>query len=107
MPYKPDNKQRHWVPERKAFGRRKDNSKFYNARKWRKVSVSYREAHPQCEECLRNNRVGPAQVCDHIKGLDYLLDNNLNPYDEKELQSMCHACHNKKSGRESHGKRGG
>lgn len=99
--------KRQWVPERIAFGRRNDNSKFYNSRKWRKVSKEKRIKNPicECDECKKLNRVLPAEVVDHVKGLKYLLDNGLDPYDEKELQSMNHACHNKKSGRDSH-KRG-
>lgn len=102
MPSKPENKKLWWVKERVPFGRRKDNTKFYNATRWRKTSAAYRDANPTCEECKRNNRVGPAQVCDHIKGLDYLLRNNLDPYNWDELQSLCHPCHNSKSGKESH-----
>jgi hypothetical protein len=52
------------------------------------------------------NRVRPAQVADHKRGLQFLLDNGLDPYDLKELQSMSHECHNKKSGRDSHKKKG-
>lgn len=101
MPNKPEEIKRHWVKERVAFGRRKDNSKFYNARKWRKVSSAYRELNPLCEQCKRNGEVGPADVCDHIDGLDNLLKTEQDAYDFKNLQSLCHKCHNKKSGRES------
>ena len=106
MPNAPENKKRSWVPERVAFGRRNDNSKFYNARKWRKVSKAYREAHPLCEVCEAEGGVGHADVCDHTKGLQYLLDNNQDPYNWDELKSMCHKCHNKKSGKDSRKKRG-
>lgn len=91
-----------WVQERKAFGRRKDNSKFYNDRKWRKVSKAYRLAHPLCEmDCDKEGRVSEAKVCDHRDGLDNIIKAGRDPYDWNELQSGCHACHNKKSGRES------
>lgn len=108
MPSKPDNIKRPWVQERVAFGRRKDNSKFYNSRKWRKVSKLKRELNPlcECDECVRLGRVRQADVADHTRGLQFLLDNGLDPYDLKELKSMNHSCHNKKSGRDSHSNRG-
>jgi len=105
MPNKPDNKPRHWVKERVAFSRPKDNSKFYNARKWRKVSTAYREANPMCEQCTRDGNVGHADVCDHIDGLDNLLSAGRDAYAFDNLQSLCHRCHNKKSGKEAHKKK--
>lgn len=100
----PKKINRPWIKEKKAFERPIDFTWFYNDRKWRKVSKAYRDANPVCEcaECKTAQTVKPAQVCDHIKGLKYLLDNNLDPYDWNELQSMSHECHNKKSGKESH-----
>lgn len=90
-----------WVKEREAFGRRKDNSKFYNSRKWRKVAKAFRLKHPVCVECERQGLVGPADVCDHVAGLDNIIEAGRDPYAVSELQSMCHYHHNKKSGRES------
>lgn len=100
----PKKQTRPWVKETKAFERPVDFTWFYNDRKWRKVSKAYRDANPvcECDECKASATVKPAQVCDHIKGLKFLLDNNMDPYDTNELQSMSHECHNKKSGKESH-----
>ena len=71
-----------WVQERKAFGRRKDNSKFYNSWKWRKVSKAYRASHPTCEmECKSQRIVSNADVCDHIDGLDNIIAAGRDPYD--------------------------
>ncbi|MCG7502412.1 hypothetical protein MHM83_11060 [Tenacibaculum sp. Mcav3-52] len=105
MPKAPTPKRKPWQEERVSHGRRlHDNSKFYNGRPWRKVSKAYRSENPLCEckECKELERVLPAQVVDHVKGLQYLLDNNLDPYDWKELQSMNKKCHDKKSGRDAH-----
>lgn len=108
MPNRPNKIKRHWVADRVAFGRRKDNSKFYNSRKWRKVSKLKRELNPlcECDECEALGRVRTADVADHTRGLQYLLDNGLDPYDLKELKSMNHQCHNKKSGRDAHSNKG-
>ena len=48
-----------------------------------------------------DKHTAPAHVCDHKRGLQFLLDNNIDPYNWDELQSGCHSCHNKKSGRDS------
>lgn len=106
MPNKPERKRRPWKPERKPFARRSVNFyKFYNSTKWRKVSIAYREKYPTCEcvECVAKGLVKKADVVDHKKGLRYLIENNIDPYDFEELQSMNHSCHNRKSGKQSHG----
>lgn len=102
MPSKPSKVNRSWVKPRESFERPVDLSWFYNQWKWKKASKAYRLAHPlcECDECKNNEIVKPAQVCDHTKGLKFLLDNNIDPFDWNELQSMSKACHNKKSGSE-------
>lgn len=102
MAKSPNKPKRSWIKERVAFERPVDLSWFYNQWKWKKTSKAYREANPVCEcnRCLIDGVVRPAQVCDHIKGLKYLLDNNIDPFDWNELQSMSKECHNKKSGSE-------
>lgn len=106
MANRPKNIKRPWVSESKPFQRARDFSAFYNARAWRKVSKAYREAHPFCIDCEADGYVVKANVCDHKRGLGFLIDNNQNPYDWNELQSLCNKCHNKKSGKESHRNRG-
>ena len=104
MAIKPIAKKKPWQEDRVVQGRRlHDNSKFYNARKWRNCSKSYKAAHPLCEckECEDKELVKVAHVTDHVRGLQFLLDNNLDPYDWEELQAMNNSCHNKKSGRDS------
>lgn len=105
MPSKPNKISRSWAPEREAFERPIDYSWFYNQWKWKKLSKAYRLANPlcECDSCRESEVVKPAEVCDHIKGLKYLLDNNLDPYNVNELQSMSKECHNKKSAQEKGG----
>ena len=104
MANKPNKVVRSWVKPKVAFDRKVSYQDFYNARKWRNTSKAYREVHPVCEcaDCKRDDVVKKAEVCDHIRGLGYLLANGVDPYDWNELQSMSHECHNKKSGSESH-----
>lgn len=102
MAQSPKKVKRNWKPERLAFDRPVDLSWFYNQWKWKKTSKAYRLANPlcECDDCKKNEIIKPAQVCDHIKGLKFLLDNNIDPFDWNELQSMSKECHNKKSGAE-------
>lgn len=107
MPYLPTVKKKPWQEERVVQGRRlNDNSKFYNARKWRKVSKAYMAANTldlcECLDCKKKGLSKQAHVVDHIRGLQFLLNNNLDPYSFEELQAMNRSCHNKKSGREAH-----
>ena len=105
MPNLPTAKKKPWQEERVVQGRRlHDNSKFYNARKWRKVSKAYKSANPLCEcnECKVSGLVKEGHVADHIRGLQFLLDAGLDPYSSNELQTMNNSCHNKKSGRDAH-----
>ncbi|WP_435624499.1 hypothetical protein [Flagellimonas sp.] len=103
MPNRPKPRKRPWRDDRKPFGRRKNNNyDFYNSTRWRKKSRLFREKNPFCEQCERENRVVPAEVVDHVKGLQFLLDNGMDPYADEELESMCHKCHNVKSGKQAH-----
>ena len=105
MPNLPTAKKKPWQEERVVQGRRlHDNSKFYNARKWRKVSKAYKSANPLCEcnECKVSGLVKEGHVADHIRGLQFLLDAGLDPYSFNELQTMNNSCHNKKSGKDAH-----
>ena len=54
--------------------------------------ATYRARHPLCEECERNGRVALAQVVDHI----IEIADGGDPVDPSNLQSLCHACHNRK-----------
>jgi len=105
MPNKPERKKKPWQTDRVAFGRRNNNNhNFYNASRWRRVSIAYRSANPfcECDKCVSAGLFKPAEVVDHTRGLQFLLDNGIDPYDWNELKSMTHACHNKKSGRSAH-----
>jgi len=104
MPSKPKKINRAYKPivERVPFGRRRDLSSFYNARRWRKVARLFKQNNPFCIMCDAEGVTGPPEVTDHIRGLGFLLDNGLDPYADEELQSLCHAHHNPKSGSEAH-----
>ena len=106
MAIKPKKIARHWVQEMKPFERQRAFSKFYNARAWRKVARAFRDVNKFCVECEAQGIVSESKVTDHIRGLGFLIDNGIDPYDEGELQPLCSKCHNQKSGRESRASKG-
>ncbi|MCD5030340.1 MULTISPECIES: HNH endonuclease signature motif containing protein [Enterococcus] len=67
---------------------------FYKSRAWEKMSYIYRLNNPCCEQCLKAGVIHKADVVDHIVEI---RDDYSRRLDEKNLQSLCHACHNKKT----------
>jgi 5-methylcytosine-specific restriction endonuclease McrA len=68
-----------------------------NNRRWRKLSLAYRRAHPLCELCLASNELKPSEEVDHIISRDKAPD---RIYDWDNLQALCKQCHSKKTRRE-------
>jgi 5-methylcytosine-specific restriction protein A len=69
---------------------------FYESPAWRKLRRQKLGQMPLCEICYANKRITPAVIVDHkieIKDGGAALD-------MKNLQSVCHACHNKKTAAE-------
>ena len=97
MPISSKKIQPHWVPKREKHQRIVDNSAFYNGGKWRRFARFYKDKHPVCDQCETEGRVGPADVADHI----IRIEEGGEKYDERNIQSLCNTCHNRKSGRES------
>ena len=56
----------------------------------------YRSKHPLCVECLKQGKYTKAQVVDHIEPIR--TDKGWQKrWDENNFQSLCIACHNKKT----------
>lgn len=94
MPNVPKRKQRPWLQGQQQHSReRLVRNKFYQSRQWRTLRGMFIKQHPLCIEC---GNVGA--VVDHIvpirEGGESLAWDN--------LQTMCHRCHNVKSGKEAH-----
>ncbi len=99
MPTIKKSVRRPWQPERKAQeGRIHSNTKFYQSPQWRRLRALQLERQPLCEECLKQNKHTTAKVADHIQP----INKGGEPLSLDNLQSLCHACHNRKSGREAH-----
>ncbi|MBO6280730.1 MAG: HNH endonuclease [Bacilli bacterium] len=58
--------------------------------KWKKRRDRYAQAHPLCEECLKQGRLTPMEEVHHILPID-----RGGTDDESNLMSLCHSCHEK------------
>ena len=96
MPKLPENKRRHWMPKKPKQARLNPNSNFYHSKQWRSLSSYYIQRHPLCEACNRRNKVTAGQVVDHI----IRINSGGHKTDLSNLQTLCHPCHNSKSGKE-------
>lgn len=99
MPNLPKTFRPDWLPKREAFQRRRaDNQKFYNSTRWRKTRKIYLMQNPVCVQCQEAGRITAGAVVDHIKP----INEGGAELDYDNLQTLCHRCHNIKSGKEAH-----
>ncbi len=99
MPTLKKSVHRPWMPKHEPHaGRTNPNTKFYQSRAWRKLRVVKLAQQPICEDCFLRGIATPAQVVDHIVP----INKGGAPLDLNNLQSLCYACHNRKSGQEAH-----
>ena len=77
----------------RASRRTYSTDKFHSSAQWQRFRNWYRRRNPLCEWCLREGKVMPVQVVDHIKE----LRDGGEPLSESNVQSLCRACHNKKT----------
>ncbi len=97
MPRIEKSHDRPWLPKLQPFSRYSaKNAAFYHSAEWKKVRDLQLMQHPICQECERLGRVTPATVVDHIKPINEGGDR----LDQRNLQSLCETCHNRKSARE-------
>lgn len=69
----------------------------YNSAAWIKVRNQIRIEQPLCKECLKNDKLTPTKVIDHIQPISQGGD----PWDTKNLQGLCEICHNRKTAKEN------
>ena len=61
---------------------------------WQKARAVFLQAHPLCEECLKQGRYVKATDVDHI--VAHRGDRRLF-WDMSNWQALCHSCHSKKT----------
>lgn len=67
---------------------------LYESRRWRTIRAAQLMAEPFCRECARVGERVRATDVDHIKPH---RGNKKLFYDTANLQSLCHACHSRKT----------
>lgn len=66
----------------------------YDSR-WRAARKRFLRRHPLCAECMRQGKLTPATVVDHViphRGNQELF------WDENNWQPLCKGCHDRKTG---------
>lgn len=88
-------RERHRVYDAAREREDKKYRSVYHSTRWRNLrkQVLLRDEY-MCQECLKHNQYTIADVADHIIEL---RDDISKAYDINNLQSLCHACHNKKT----------
>ena len=103
MPTINDSQRPPWNAKRKAHeGRLKPNNDVYTTPHYRKAVRSHKARNPYCVMCMEKGIVTPVQVTDHIQPIN--MGGAI--HDESNWQSLCHRCHNSKSGTERTAKGG-
>lgn len=86
-----------YIPPPDKVTRATGDQAFYNRIAWRTCSRVFQSLNPLCENCKDKGRLTEAQMVDHVipmpigEALYYL-----------NFMSLCHRCHNQKSGKEGH-----
>lgn len=91
---------KHSSVERKYDTERKSSSQRGYNRKWREARLVFLSKNPICVECLKQTRLTPATVVDHIvphKGDPVLF------WDVNNWQALCQKCHGIKTASEDGG----
>ena len=73
--------------------------KFYNTSRWRSLREYMMRKQPLCQECLKHGIIKKGDLVDHIKP----IREGGSPVSIKNLQVLCHECHNKKHADERKG----
>lgn len=67
---------------------RQESDSLYHTARWAKLSRSWRQSHPLCEECKRKGIIKAAQCVDHI--IPHPICSDF--FDTSNLQSLCNEC---------------
>lgn len=78
------------------YGRDEFTKNFYKTPEWLYVRKRQLEQQPFCEECLKEGKRVKAKMVDHIKP----IKQGGERFTPSNLQSLCWACHSRKSAEE-------
>jgi len=69
---------------------------LYESPEWRTLRALHIKRNPLCEKCFERGRITPAVIVDH----KVEIKDGGGRLDADNLQSLCRACHNKKTAQE-------
>lgn len=87
-----------WI-ESQPKNKKPETSIDYHGWEWRKKSEDFRQRFPFCNQCQKDNKTVMGKVCDHV----IPVRSGGHPDDERNLQTLCRRCDNKKRNLESKG----
>lgn len=73
--------------------------RFYRSTAWKKLSHHWLMMHPLCVHCAAHGIYRKGDLVDHIVEL---RDDWSKRLDQDNLQTLCYACHNRKTWKEKH-----
>lgn len=76
--------------------RRPERMEIYNTSRWRELRESKFRLYPLCEDCLKQDRVTPADDIHHIKSfmsVDDPIERKRLAFDYNNWRSLCKRCH--------------
>src|SRR3990172_9588656 len=76
-----------------------ERQRLYNTARWRSIRVAQLARDPWCAECLRANIYTEATDVDHLER----HEGDPVSFFAGKLQSLCHACHSRKTAQEVFG----
>lgn len=79
--------------EYNRFSRDEDSTAFYRSAAWRRLSRLQLKREPLCAECLKAERITPAEISDHV----IPIRAGGARLDMANLQSLCKSCHRRKT----------
>lgn len=86
--------------ERERSARRRadptDDVHLYRSARWRSARALFMRQHSMCAQCKRDGALTPATEMDHIIS----VKDGGEFWDLNNWQSLCHACHSRKTMRE-------
>jgi 5-methylcytosine-specific restriction protein A len=73
----------------------KEQKTFYSSMAWQRARKAHATKEPLCRRCKAAGQIVPVEIVHHNPSLAYLIANNLSPYADEYLESLCLPCHQK------------
>lgn len=91
-----DKHQLSYTPKKVYEHHYSDGKHIYSSRRWRSLRDQYIKHNPLCEHCKLSQIYSPGDMVDHISE----IEDGGEVWDVDNLQTLCNACHARKTGEE-------